>query len=345
MAGTIPSFSEIGLNTGSAYQEAGRRFHAPWRRAPGPHGRDRSPRDPDGDQQRGAGRQGAPRLRRAGHHDHPARSRWPGARYTPEGEDLIAWDLEGAKQLLEDAGYTDTDGDGVREMPPGSLDPGRPLQFRYYVRTSEQTSVDAAPFVSEWLAEIGIETEVLAVTSGRLGDIINEGTYDMFSWGWIPRPGPGLGPVLVHLRPAAAGRQRLREQRLVLLQPRVRPAVPRAARRARPGGALGDRARDAEDLLRGRRRTRSCGTTRSCPRGAPTAGRASSSSRSRSVTRSRAGADPARSGGRSTRSGTGGGGQDTKGIPPAIWAVVAGALVILGAIFIGRRRKVGDEDV
>jgi peptide/nickel transport system substrate-binding protein len=75
-------------------------------------------------------------------------------------------------------------------MPPGSLDPGRPLEFRYYVRTNEQTSVDAAPFVSEWLGQIGISAEVIAVTSGRLGDIINEGTFDMYSWGWYPDPDP-----------------------------------------------------------------------------------------------------------------------------------------------------------
>ena len=87
-------------------------------------------------------------------------------------------------------GTSDTDGDGIREMPPGSLEPGRPLEFRYFVRTSEQTSVDAAPFVSEWLEQIGIATSVDAVTSGRLGDLINEGTYDLFSWGWYPDPDP-----------------------------------------------------------------------------------------------------------------------------------------------------------
>ena len=114
----------------------------------------------------------------------------PGSRWEPTGDEVLAWDIPAANQLLEDAGYADTDGDGVREMPPGSLDPGRPLEFRYYVRTNEQTTVDAAPFISEWLGQIGIEAEVIAVTSGRLGDIINEGTYDMFAWGWYPDPDP-----------------------------------------------------------------------------------------------------------------------------------------------------------
>ncbi len=76
-------------------------------------------------------------------------------------------------------------------MPAGSLEPGRLLEFRYYVRTSDQTSVDSSPFISEWLAQIGIEAEVIAVTSGRLGDFVNGGTYDMFSWGWYPDMDPG----------------------------------------------------------------------------------------------------------------------------------------------------------
>ena len=54
---------------------------------------------------------------------------------------------------------------------------------------SEQTSVDAAPFVSEWLAQIGIKPRS-GRDLGKLGDIINEGTYDLFSWGWYPDPDP-----------------------------------------------------------------------------------------------------------------------------------------------------------
>jgi peptide/nickel transport system substrate-binding protein len=70
------------------------------------------------------------------------------------------------------------------------VDPGRPLDFRYFVRSSEQTSVDAAPFVSEWLQEIGIKTEVTALNSAKLTDVINAGEYELFSWGWYPDPDP-----------------------------------------------------------------------------------------------------------------------------------------------------------
>lgn len=189
VVGSIPSFSEIGMNTGSAYQEPEGAFV--------PHG-DGHPALTDVTVRQA--------IRMAINSEElvdkvllgygsPGDTIVPpisiaGARWEPSEEERLAWDIEGANQLLEDAGYVDTDGDGVREMPTGSLDPGRPLSFRYYVRTSEQTSVDAAPFVSEWLGQIGIETEVIATTSNRLGDIINEGTFDLFSWGWYPDPDP-----------------------------------------------------------------------------------------------------------------------------------------------------------
>jgi len=189
VVGSIPLFSEIGLNSGSAFQEAGDGFT--------PHG-DGHPALTDVTVRQA--------IRMAINSEDlvdkvllgygsPGDSivppvSVPGARWEPTGDEVLAWDIPGANQLLEDAGYTDTDGDGVREMPAGSLDPGRPLELRYYVRTNEQTTVDAAPFISEWLDQIGIKAEVIAVTSGRLGDIINEGTYDMFSWGWYPDPDP-----------------------------------------------------------------------------------------------------------------------------------------------------------
>lgn len=189
MAGTIPSFSEIGMNTGSSYQDPQGDFV--------PHG-DGHPALTDVTVRRAirmaiSSEQLQQRVLLG--YGLPGDTIIPpvsvaGARWEPTGDEVIPFDIDGANQLLDDAGYVDADGDGVREMPEGSLDPGRPLEFRYYVRTNEQTSVDAAPYVSEWLSQIGIKTDVEAVTSGRLGDIINEGTYDLFSWGWYPDPDP-----------------------------------------------------------------------------------------------------------------------------------------------------------
>ena len=118
MVGSIPSFSEIGLNTGSAYQEAGDGFT--------PHG-DGHPALTDVTVRQA--------IRMAIDSEElvdkvllgygsPGDSIVPpvtlaGARWVPEGDEKLAWDIPAANQLLEDAGYTDTDGDGVREMPAG----------------------------------------------------------------------------------------------------------------------------------------------------------------------------------------------------------------------------------
>ena len=85
-------------------------------------------------------------------------------------------------QMLEDAGYKDTDGDGVREMPGG----GKPLNFTYYVRSDGETGPEIAEFVTGWLREIGIATTKKVADDSQLTTIIGKGDYDMFAWGWVP---------------------------------------------------------------------------------------------------------------------------------------------------------------
>jgi peptide/nickel transport system substrate-binding protein len=183
--GTIPSFDELAMNTGSSFQEPQGAFE--------PHG-DGHPalQDPD---VRVAMRMAVNSQElvnkvllgygSAGTSIIPPVS-VAGARWEPTGDEVIPWDIEGANALLDEAGYEDTDNDGVREMPNG----GDPLSFRYYVQTNDQNTTKAAPFIKEWLSQIGIETKVQAMSSGKLGDEINAGTYDLFHWGWIPDPDP-----------------------------------------------------------------------------------------------------------------------------------------------------------
>jgi peptide/nickel transport system substrate-binding protein len=88
-------------------------------------------------------------------------------------------------------------------MPTGSTDPGRPLEFRYFVRSSDQTTIDAAPFIQNWLRDIGIETNVEAVSTTRLGDIENAGEFDLAHWSWFPDidPDTALGWFICDARP------------------------------------------------------------------------------------------------------------------------------------------------
>ena len=62
-------------------------------------------------------------------------------------------------RLLDEGGYLDTDGDGIREMPDG----GRELVFRYAERSESEQGPAIREFVTGFLADIGIGTEVSRV--------------------------------------------------------------------------------------------------------------------------------------------------------------------------------------
>jgi peptide/nickel transport system substrate-binding protein len=108
----------------------------------------------------------------------------PDTSWTPEipAEQVFDFDLDKARQMLEDAGYRDTDGDGIREMPGG----GQPLNFKYMVRSDGETGPEIAEFVTGWLREIGIATTKKVEDDSQLTTTIGKGDYDMFAWGWTP---------------------------------------------------------------------------------------------------------------------------------------------------------------
>ena len=99
----------------------------------------------------------------------------------PEDEQL-GFDLERANEILDAAGYADTNGNGVREMPDGGGD----IELVYAVRTESQVAAPVAEFVSGWLDEIGIGTTLRPMDDGTLIEVIGRGDYDLFHWGWVP---------------------------------------------------------------------------------------------------------------------------------------------------------------
>jgi peptide/nickel transport system substrate-binding protein len=104
----------------------------------------------------------------------------------PPSSDVIPFDIAGANQLLDQAGYKDTDGDGVRNMPGG----GENLSFRFYVMPSQPAEVKDAPFIKGWLKQIGIEINPETISEGKLVDNWYANDYDLYMWGWGPDPDP-----------------------------------------------------------------------------------------------------------------------------------------------------------
>jgi peptide/nickel transport system substrate-binding protein len=96
--------------------------------------------------------------------------------------DRFDFDLAKAKKILDDAGYKDTNGDGVREMPGG----GQPLRFTYGERSESDIGRGIREFVTGWLKQIGIATTVRVYSDTQLTPVIGKGDVDLFAWGWTP---------------------------------------------------------------------------------------------------------------------------------------------------------------
>lgn len=119
----------------------------------------------------------------------------PGLTLIPEG--LGVWyndsltdyefDIAKANKILDDAGYKDADGDGIRDMPDGS----RPLTFRL----NWPSDSIPAPRMSELLAEmwkqVGVSLEPQAVDPDALtAQCCPAFDFDIMIWGWASDPDP-----------------------------------------------------------------------------------------------------------------------------------------------------------
>jgi peptide/nickel transport system substrate-binding protein len=113
-------------------------------------------------------------------------------------ENQLAYDPELANQILDDAGYMDTDGDGIREMPDGN-----PIVIRHAVNTDGDLAGSIGDLMVGWMEEIGIGVELEAYDQDALFGVIVEGTYDTFFWGWVPFVDPD--PMLSYFTEAEIG--------------------------------------------------------------------------------------------------------------------------------------------
>ena len=158
--------------------------------------------------------------------------------WTPPEEDAPVFDLDRADELLTEAGYA-RDSDGSRLMPDGS-DFGK---LRLFARSESTISSTVMDFFAEWLGELGIDSETTVMESNKLTNVIIDGEYDAFEWGWYVEPDPDS--MLAYL----TCDQRGVLERLVVVQRGVRRALRAAERRERRRDAPGPRQADAGALL------------------------------------------------------------------------------------------------
>jgi peptide/nickel transport system substrate-binding protein len=104
--------------------------------------------------------------------------------YDP-GASAYTFDPAEANKELDAAGYK-KGANGIRTMPDGT----RPLKFRLFGRSSSQSSKQTVQFVAGWLKDIGIDAQTKIVSDDALTEIIGQGKFDMFEWGWVVEPDP-----------------------------------------------------------------------------------------------------------------------------------------------------------
>lgn len=99
----------------------------------------------------------------------------PEAYASTANDDCLTQDIEGAKAMLEEAGWTDEDGDGVREKDGVRLS----VLFQTSVNAVRQ---DVQALVKEWWNEIGIEVELRSVDASVFfgGDPSSPDTFQKF---------------------------------------------------------------------------------------------------------------------------------------------------------------------
>ena len=105
--------------------------------------------------------------------------------WEPPADQAFTYDPDKAGQLLDDAGYK-MGSDGFRTLPNG--DPIGTL--RLAARSDSPTSLHTMDYFKQWLADIGIKSEVSTYSSSQLTDEILKGNFDAFQWGWYVEPDP-----------------------------------------------------------------------------------------------------------------------------------------------------------
>jgi peptide/nickel transport system substrate-binding protein len=96
--------------------------------------------------------------------------------YCPETCDMYPYNLDAAKKVLDDAGWVDTNGDGVREKN------GQPLVIAHYYRADDAPSVDMAAFMKTDFAQVGIDVELNGLSRTGYFDAVRTGQHNTQGW-------------------------------------------------------------------------------------------------------------------------------------------------------------------
>ena len=102
----------------------------------------------------------------------------------------IPFDPTEGCRILEEAGYVDSDGDGIRED-----DDGNPLEYRLYA-TEDATPARILEIISDGLAQIGISAPPTLMDEDSLIGLYPDFDFDLIYWGWGLDPDPDFAMLI-----------------------------------------------------------------------------------------------------------------------------------------------------
>jgi peptide/nickel transport system substrate-binding protein len=122
---------------------------------------------------------------------------WPAgfdAHYEPTAEEKFGFDIAKANQLLDEAGYKDTDGNGIREYK------GKDIKLRLESRAESTESQKEGKLVADWFTQCGLSIDYSVIDDGALSDRLYHydantcayaPDYDMYFWDYAGYADPG----------------------------------------------------------------------------------------------------------------------------------------------------------
>jgi peptide/nickel transport system substrate-binding protein len=100
---------------------------------------------------------------------------------------------QGANKLLDEAGWKDSDGDGIRDRD------GQSLEITLLVISRWPEEMRAAEMIRDWWREIGVKLNLRSADGGTiLAELFPDYKHDMYLWGFSGQPDPNFS-VLIYL--------------------------------------------------------------------------------------------------------------------------------------------------
>jgi peptide/nickel transport system substrate-binding protein len=101
------------------------------------------------------------------------------------------FDPQGAEKLLDEAGWRDSDEDGVRDKD------GLPLEITLLVISRWPEEMRAAEMIRDWWQGIGVKLSLQSTDAGTiLAEIFPDYRHDMYLWGFTGQPDPNFSTVI-----------------------------------------------------------------------------------------------------------------------------------------------------